>query len=449
MCPFGVAWADTAAGDLNHDGEITIRAESGGTAITNGFTTAANRREILVDDAYGYVLSQYSNKLVPEYFPVYTGAADNVIVGQDGKPVGGYVPGHDEAHFYAECSGRGSCERGTGQCSCFGGFTGSACQRSECAADCSGNGVCLTAKEVAAGSRVNPTAATTGRNYRVSTYFATYNTYSGLANTFTYNHWDSDKSQMCVCDSGFTGHDCSMRSCPLGRDPLVAASSICGNEPCRAEVQALYIKLKVAAASNPDPLTIRFGYQDKYGVNPARTLFSNPLTLDAGQTAFAYREQISRAFNTFPNNILANVNISVSAAEDGVTGALVNTMYPQMQALSDANDIIEFKIDFGLGPQGDVEPVSVHYVSGALATFDFGSVHDVSGARASVTGTSAQTPAAGAFFSTVADQLEPLNGNTPYTECSNRGICDHAAGVCDCFTGYFGPSCTFQNALAQ
>lgn len=448
MCPYGVAWADTAAGDLNHDGEVTIRATSGGTAINNGFATAANRRDILVDDAYGYVLTQFSNKLVPEYFPVYTGAADSIIEGQDGRPVGGYVPGHDEAHFYSECSGRGLCERGTGLCNCYGGFTGSACQRSECASACSGNGVCLTAKEVAAGSRVNPGSSTRGRNYRASTYFATYNTYSGLANSFNYNHWDADKSQICVCDPGFTGHDCSLRTCPLGRDPLMTADSVCGNAPCQSEVQALYIKQKVAASSNPDPLTIRFGYQDKYGANPSRTLFSRPITLDAGLTAFAYRQQISMAFNSFPNNVLANVNVTVSAVEDGPTAAKVDTIYPHMQSLTDANDILEFKLDFAMGPQGDVSAVSVHYVTGSLATFDIGSVHNVAGARAAVAGTNAQTPTAGAFFTAVADQLMPVNGNTPFMPCSNRGICDHSSGICNCFTGYFGPSCTFQNALA-
>jgi hypothetical protein len=36
----------------------------------------------------------------------------------------------DTAHQSAECSNAGVCDRKTGSCSCYDGFTGSACQRS-------------------------------------------------------------------------------------------------------------------------------------------------------------------------------------------------------------------------------------------------------------------------------------------------------------------------------
>lgn len=42
------------------------------------------------------------------------------------------------AHAYMECSNRGSCDRVTGLCSCFAGFTGAACDRTECPNSCSG-----------------------------------------------------------------------------------------------------------------------------------------------------------------------------------------------------------------------------------------------------------------------------------------------------------------------
>jgi hypothetical protein len=98
---------------------------------------------------------------------------------------------HNTVHPNIECSGRGACDRTSGECKCFSGYSGDSCQRTTCPNDCSGHGTCQLLK-----------------------YFvedATSADYTGL---------DGSQEMGCKCDIGFRGFDCSQQECPSGRDPM-------------------------------------------------------------------------------------------------------------------------------------------------------------------------------------------------------------------------------------
>jgi hypothetical protein len=103
----------------------------------------------------------------------------------------GSVLGSNDLSPRAECANKGLCNRRTGECKCFSGYEGIACQRQICPHYCNGHGTCWPQRYLADWA---------GRIYETP--------------------WDSMKAAGCVCDIGYRGPTCLERECPTGTDPL-------------------------------------------------------------------------------------------------------------------------------------------------------------------------------------------------------------------------------------
>merc|ERR550537_2083630 len=127
-------------------------------------------------------------------------------------------------HPYTECSSKGICDTGSGECECFEGYEGRGCRRQSCPNDCSGNGRCI-----------HNSAAN-------SLYTATYGA------KFSSQTWDKG-AMVCACDRGWEGYDCSSRICPKGDDPVTDCSSSGGITTVNSQAHNMIQRLWVATAT--------------------------------------------------------------------------------------------------------------------------------------------------------------------------------------------------------
>lgn len=172
----------------------------------------------------------------------YTGYDCSLEVCPAGK-AWGVITAVNVAHGPAECSGRGTCVYTSGSCACQSGFTGNACQYTNCLDSCSNHGKCISMQTLAENDVV-------ARELYDRDVFE----YTKL--------WDFDVIHGCRCDVGYGGPSCSLKTCPRGDDPLTTGQI---NEVqllrCSTTYQQQLIVLQSDASLTKGKFLLRFGKQ--------------------------------------------------------------------------------------------------------------------------------------------------------------------------------------------
>lgn len=192
-----------------------------------------------------------------------------------------------EAHYYAECGNRGTCDRSSGECVCDDGFEGEGCDRLSCPGDgnCNGHGTCETLDQIE------------------------FLDYDGSTLT-TYAEWDATKIQVCKCDAGWGGYACADRVCKLGNDPLTVFDS-----SGTAEVDEIQT-VSITTTGTFTSTEFLLGYTDWRG----EEWITRPIPYTASSTSII---AIREALLSLPMRAIDDIDVAVTTA---TTGSLIFTV---------------------------------------------------------------------------------------------------------------------------
>jgi hypothetical protein len=330
---------------------------------------------------------------------------------------------YDDAHAYAECSNRGLCSRKSGDCECFDGYEGSACQRTTCPNECNGHGTCAYIDDLhdptTFGSSFNADARNRGK--------PTNGSYS------MYYSWDSQKTRGCKCDRGYSGADCSSRQCPEGDDPLTEGGD--------HEVQYIDVDACAAGATSAAADQFYLTFHDNYGGtwntrpydlglrdvaqagNSATTIVSS---VPSNGVSNEHTKELERLLEDLPNFVIEDITITAGTHTNvqGTNTVPPGSVSPQSNTACDG---IRFQVTFtSAHNSGDQKLLECHSGLGDS---------DHAGAQPRSNG-----------MARGCTVTEHRKGSKESATCSNRGICGED-GTCECFEGYTDENCGQQSAL--
>ncbi len=129
----------------------------------------------------------------------------------------------NSAHQLIECSGRGTCEYSSGRCACLAGYSGEACQRSECDAPSGDHRRPHSSHSLPSLAAVCPSGCSGHGSCQTQLRFASEGLISNLVD---YKAYDAEQQYGCKCDKGFRGTDCADGEFPSAAHPSTDCSPL-------------------------------------------------------------------------------------------------------------------------------------------------------------------------------------------------------------------------------
>jgi len=234
------------------------------------------------------------------------------------------VAGHNDVHGMAECSNQGSCDRKSGECDCFPGYSGAGCQKAACGdATCSGHGVCMSAQDLAAADHGN-----------------------------VYNLWDSEVTMGCKCEPGYSGPTCESKMCKHGLDPLYIDDDYMTIRAPTARVLLQYVNV-----------TGNLEAMDELGNADADGDLSTGLSI-TGTYAIKFYDAFGEDYQTDPLAATAGC-IEIKAALESMANDIVpagsvicSEITPNVGSLT-ARNKVEYDLTFTEN-LGDLKPIEIN-----------------------------------------------------------------------------------------
>jgi len=347
---------------------------------------------------------------------------------------------NNKAHDYAECSGRGICDRKSGECKCFDGYTGDACRRIACPNDCSGHGTCETTAEYGDKSEATPHESTSDEWYNPKGVATDPGVILGLNK---YKMWDAHKTRSCKCDGGWTGFACDKRMCPKGDDPLTTESADGVTE--KYEVQSIIVGDGDDANKADGFFTLSFtdAYGNDWTTRPIRVADPNEFAAREGNANTDVTKpqdvtalEVRAALMEIPNHVFDDVEVNWQSVQENIDAS--NQKY-----------FNEYTVTF-------ISPATSGKQSLLRCNFkgcDFDGCQPrftgIGQLNNGITSDDNRKCVVRGYIESIhiSGSTKVNSGTAENAECSNRGICNTDDGVCECFEGYTGESCSIQTIL--